>query len=91
MFMTGAAIFLGLVFVFIKLSRRTMLRLLGHDMALDVGVTSLALVLHWGTFSGVMAATVAGLMCSIGTSLARKVFGYIRGDQYHVGLIRLEV
>lgn len=36
---TGLAIFLGLVFIFIKLKRRTMLRLLRHDMAIDVDVT----------------------------------------------------
>lgn len=32
MFATGFAIFLGLVFIFIKLGRRTMLRMLGHDV-----------------------------------------------------------
>jgi hypothetical protein len=40
-FTTGIAIFLSLVFIFIKLRRRTMLRLLSHDMALDVGVKRL--------------------------------------------------
>ena len=37
MFATGFAIFLGLVFIFIKLGRRTMLRMLGHDVWLDIG------------------------------------------------------
>lgn len=88
---TGLAIFLGLVFIFIKLQRRTMLRLLKHDMAIDVMVTLLTLAIHWGTFSGVMAATFAGLLCSLGTSTAKKVFGFIDGDRYHPGLIRLAV
>jgi nucleoside permease NupC len=88
---TGLAIFLGLVFIFIKLKRRTMLRLLRHDMAIDVFVTLLTLAVHWGTFSGVMAATFAGLLCSVGTSAAKKVFGYIDGTQYHPGFIRLDV
>lgn len=88
---TGLAIFLGLVFIFIKLKRRTMLRLLRYDLAIDIGVTLLTLVVHWGTFSGVMAATFAGLLCSVGTSLAKKTFGYIERDQYHVGLVRLDV
>ena len=56
MFATGFAIFLGLVFIFIKLGRRTMLRMLGHDVWLDIGVTMLTLAIHWGSFSGVMAA-----------------------------------
>ncbi len=88
---TGLAIFLGLVFIFIKLKRRTMLRLLRYDLALDVAVTALVLAIHWGTFSGVMAATIAGLLCSMFTSGAKKLFGYIQGDSYHVGLIRLSV
>jgi len=91
MFETGLAIFLGLVFIFVKLRRRTMLRLLRHDLLLDVAVTVLVLALHWGTFSGVMAATIAGLMCSVFTSGARKLFGYIDGTRYHIGLIRLDV
>jgi len=91
MFTTGIAIFLGLVFIFIKLRRRTMLRLLSHDMALDVGVTLLVLFVHWGSFEGVMAATFAGLMTSCGTSLAKRVFGYISGNQYYPGLIQLSV
>lgn len=88
---TGLAIFLGLVFIFIKLRRRTMLRVLRYDMALDVAVTILTLVIHWGSFSGVMAATFAGLLTSVGTSLAKKAFGYIDGGTYHPGYVRLEV
>lgn len=88
---TGIAIFLGLVFIFIKLRKRTMLRLLRHDMAIDVAVTVLTLVVHWGTFSGVMAATFAGLLTSIGTSAAKKAFGYIDGDLYHPGYVALKL
>ncbi len=91
MFTTGLAIFLGLVFIFIKLPRRTMLRWLRYDAALDVAVTLLVLVIHWGTFSGVMAATFAGLFTSVGTSLAKRLFGCIKGNQYFPGLIRLAV
>jgi len=91
MFETGLAIFLGLVFIFIKLRRRTMLRLLHHDMAIDVFVTLLTLAIHWGTFAGVMAATFAGLLTSVGTTAAKKILGHMQGDRYFPGLIRLEV
>ena len=91
MFETGFAIFLGLVFIFIKLKRRTMLRALNHDMAIDVFVTLLTLAIHWGSFSGVMAATFAGLLTSVGTSLAKRVFGFIQGNHYYPGYIRLVV
>ena len=91
MFTTGLAIFLGLVFIFIKLPRRTMLRWLRYDILLDLAVTLIVLVVHFGTFSGVMAATFAGLLTSVGTSLAKRVFGYIQGDQYFPGVIRLKL
>ena len=91
MFTTGFAIFLGLVFIFIKLPRRTMLRWLRYDVILDVAVTLIVLAIHFGTFSGVMAATFAGLLTSVGTSVAKRLFGYIKGDEYFHGIIRLAV
>ena len=91
MFTTGFAIFLGLVFIFVKLPRRTMLRWLRYDLLLDVAVTLIVLVIHFGSFSGVMAATFAGLLTSVGTSAAKKLFGYIQDDLYVPGLIRLAV
>ena len=47
----GRAIFLVLVFIFIKVRRATMLRLLRRNITLDVGVTLLTLFVHWGTAS----------------------------------------
>lgn len=91
MFVTGSAIFLGLVLVFIKLPRRLMLRLLRHDVALDIIVTIVTLLIHWGTFSGIMAATIAGLLTSLGTSLAKRAVGYIKGDTYFPGYFSLKV
>ena len=91
MFTTGFAIFLGLVFIFIKLPRRTMLRWLRYDVILDVAVTLIVLAIHFGTFSGVMAATFAGLLTSVGTTVAKRLFGYIKRDEYFHGLIRLAV
>lgn len=91
MFETGIVIFLSLVFLFAKLRRRTMLRLLRYDLAIDLAVTALVLAIHWGTFSGIMAATFAGLLTSVGTSAAKRLFGYIEGNCYHIGKIRLDV
>ena len=90
MFTTGFAIFLGLVFIFIKLPRRLMLRLLRHDMLLDVAVSVLVLCLHWGSFEGVIAATFAGLLTSVGTSAAKRLFGYIDRGAYQPGVIHLD-
>lgn len=91
MFATGLAVFLGLLFLIAKLKRRLMLRLLYHDALLDVVVTVLVLYIHWGSFEGVMAATIAGLFTSMATSFAKRMFGFIKGGQYYPGRFRLEV
>ena len=91
MFLTGLAIFLALLLVFIKLPRRGLLRLLRYDLAIDLFVTLLVLAIHFGTFSGVMAATVAGLMTSLATTGAKRLFGFIEAETYRPGLINLAV
>lgn len=78
-------IFLGMLFLAVKLPIRTTLKLLGRHLVLDIGVSALALILHWGTFSGVMAAAGAGLLCSVTTTLARWSIGYIVGNKYTPG------
>ena len=91
MLTTGFTIFLGVGLILAKLPRRTMLRVLKHDLALDVAVSLITLMIHWGTFSGVMAATVAGLLTSLATSGLKKLIGYADGDNYYPGKIRLSV
>ena len=91
MIFTGFMIFLGSFLLLIKLPRRLMLRCLKHDLLIDVAVTVIVLLIHFGTFSGVMAATVAGLLTSLATSGMKRLFGYIDGNTYHVGRIRLDV
>jgi hypothetical protein len=74
-----------------KLPRRWLLRALKHDIAIDVTVSVLVLLLHWGSFSGVMAATIAGLLTSLATSGAKRLVGYIDGDRYFPGIFCLKV
>lgn len=76
----GFIIFCGFVFIMIKLPRDVFLKVLGRPLATDIGVSVLAYMLHWGTFSGVMAAAVAGMFTSVFTSVMRKLIGYITPD-----------
>lgn len=84
---SGVIIFVGLLFLFVKLPRRLILHLLGWPLALDAFVSAAAYLLHWGTFSGVMAAAVAGLMCSGFTAVGRWALGYRRGGQVVTGAL----
>lgn len=91
MFITGFMVFLGVALILVKLPRRLMLRALKHDLLIDILVSCVVLLIHFGTFSGVMAATVAGLLTSLFTSAAKRMFGFIDKDTYYVGRIRLNV
>lgn len=91
MLTTGFTIFLAGALLLAKLPRRTMLRALKHDLLLDLAVTLLVLLIHWGTFSGVMAATVAGLLTSLATSGLKRLIGYADGQNYYPGRICLDV
>ena len=91
MLMTGLMVFLGVALILAKLPRRMMLKALNHDVALDLTVSAIVLAIHFGTFSGVMAATVAGLLMSLATSAAKRLFGYIDGKNYVPGVLNLKV
>ncbi len=91
MLATGFTIFLGVGLLLTKLPRRTALRILKYDLALDLIVTALVLILHFGTFSGLMGATVAGLLMSLATSGMKRLVGYVDGNFYVPGRIRLDV
>lgn len=84
---SGVIIFLGMLLLGLKLKVKTSLTLLGYPLALDLSVSAIAFIMHYGTFSGVMAAAVAGLMCSGFTSFARYAFGYIKDGKYYPGKI----
>lgn len=88
---SGMIIFLGLLLLFIKLPSKAVLRILNYPLLFDLVVSGVAYTLHWGTFTGVMAAAVAGLMCSGFTLLGRWLVGYIDAGIYYPGYFRLRL
>lgn len=86
----GAIIFIGFLVLGMKLPKWLSLRLLGHPVKVDIAVTAIFLVLHWGTMTGVMAATLAGLMVSLLTTIARYLIGYIEKGVYVEGKFALK-
>lgn len=91
MFVTGFVIFLSIILVLAKLPRLWMLRALRFDIAIDLAVSVIVLAIHWGSFSGVIAATFAGLLTSVATSTAKRAFGHVRKGQYFPGWFTLRV
>ncbi len=84
---SGFIIMGGFLLLMMKLPLRWTLVLLGHALALDLTVTVLAYALHWGTFTGVMAAAFAGLLCSMVTSILRWSIGFVRSGRYQPGKV----
>jgi hypothetical protein len=54
-------------------------------------VSLLTLIIHWGAFSGAMAATVAGLLMSLATSGLKRLFDFIDHGINYIGRVRLNV
>jgi hypothetical protein len=82
---SGFIILFGFLALFIKLPKRTLLHLLSWPLAVDLTGSVLAYVIHAGTFSGLIAAAVAGLMLSACTSIGRFSVGYIDQGKYVAG------
>lgn len=81
----GFLVAMGLTVTFWKLSWNARLWMLSHPVLMDAIVFIGLIAIHWGTFSGVMAATVGALMCSLMLGFGRWMFGhkvkgvYVRG------------
>lgn len=86
-FTFGAVIFIGMVFLILKLPRPVVLWLLGHSLLVDVVVTVFAILIHWGTMTGLMAAAIAGMCCSIATWLGKKLIGYKVNGRIYKGAL----
>lgn len=81
----GIVVALGLIVTFCKLSWRNKLRMLSHPLAMDIAIFALLCFLHWGTYSGVMVATVGALACSLVLAAGRWAFGYMAKGKYVPG------
>lgn len=83
----GIVVGLGLIVVFVKLSWAWRMRMLSNPVIVDVLIFSILTIVHWGTFSGVMVATVGALFTSIVLSAGRWAFGYVQDGSYVRGAL----
>jgi len=87
---TGFLVFLSLVVMLFWLNTITILRFFGRPWTLELPFGILAYILHYGTFSGMMAAAVAIAMCAIFVRAGRFLVGYVLANVYHPGIIILK-
>ena len=81
----GLIVGIGLLITLVKMAWKWRMRVLSSPLMMDVIIFVLLMILHWGTFSGVMVATVGALTCSVVLSGARKLYGYIENGVYVPG------
>lgn len=85
----GFVVSLGLLVVLAKLPWRHKMWVISHPVTIDVIVFIVLTYLHWGTFSGVMVATVGALFTSIVLSIARWLYGHVDGTKYFPGVFNV--
>lgn len=81
----GLIVAFGLLVTFWKLSWKARLRMLSYPVTMDVIVFVTLVAVHWGTFSGVMVATIGALTCSVVLSALRWAFGYMERGKHVPG------
>jgi hypothetical protein len=82
----GLLVAVGLLVTLAKMPWRWRMRVLSNPIVMDILIAILLLIIHWGTFSGVMVATIGALFCSLVLSGGRKVFGYMEHGEYVPGI-----
>lgn len=80
----GLLVAMGLLAVLAKLPWKWKLFVVSHPLAIDAIVFIALTAMHWGTFSGVMVATIGAFFCSLVLSLARRVIGHTNDDGTYV-------
>lgn len=81
----GIVVALGLLVVLAKLPWRMKLRVISNPILADASIFIFLTMIHWGTFSGVMVATVGALFCSITLSIAKWAVGSVVNGRYVPG------
>lgn len=81
----GVVVGMGLLVSLVKMNWRWRMHMLSSPLSVDVGIFLALLLIHWGTFSGVMVATVGAMTCSLTLSGARWLYGHVEGSTYVPG------
>lgn len=85
----GILVAIGLLVMLFKLPWRHKLWIVSHPVLLDVLIFAGLTFLHWGTFSGVMVATIGALFCSITLGIAKRVIGFVKDGVYVRGFFNV--
>ena len=81
----GIMVGMGLLVSLVKMNWSWRMTLLSNPLMMDALIFIALLLLHWGTFSGVMVATIGAMTCSLTLSGARWLYGHVEAGTYVPG------
>jgi membrane-bound ClpP family serine protease len=81
----GIVVGIGLLVSLVKMSWVWKMHMLSNPMLVDMLIFIGLLLIHWGTYSGVMVATVGAMTCSLTLSGARWLYGHVKAGTYVPG------
>lgn len=81
----GIIVGIGLLVTLVKCTWSVRMWILSHPVFMDALIFVALLCVHWGTFSGVMVATIGALTCSLVISGATKLYGSVQDGKYIPG------
>ena len=83
----GLIVGIALLISMAKMSWYWRLKVLSNPLLMDAIIFAFLIVIHWGTFSGVMVATIGAFACSVLLAGGRKAFGYYEKGERIPGVI----
>ena len=81
----GVVVGLGLLISLVKMNWKWRMHLLSNPLIVDALIFIALMLIHWGTFSGVMVATIGATTCSLVLSGARWLYGHVESGTYVPG------
>jgi len=88
MFTWGLIVFIGLWLILRDVNPVKKAKLMGSPMLVHVIVIGSGLLIHGGSADGAMAAIVSGVFSALYVRWQRRMYGYIRKNQWYPGVFR---
>jgi hypothetical protein len=85
----GLVVGIALLITMAKMPWCWKLRVLSNPVLMDLAIFALLVLIHWGTYSGVMVATVGAMACSGVLWAGRKIYGHYANGKYVRGYVNV--
>ena len=85
----GIVIGRGLRTTLVKMNWKGSMRMLSSPLFVDAFILVTLVLIHWGTYSGVMVATVGAMTGSLTLSAVRARYGHVEAGDYLPGYFHI--